>query len=739
MTSLLMAPISSFSTGFQGENLKPTSSDSATRQFPLTATTSILQDQFIPVPDSLQTSLKMEHYNSRGEIIHYPPSISYLWPYPYPFPLVYPSPPPLPSISLPDEIRRDGQCRGPNAAPSSTPIPPVPSSSRPTAPTTNPTTSAAINSPAPPIIGKKRPKPGPRCRIPPVSGPHSVPPLTLKWRNPRPLPIPNRSLPSNAPTADTATENSAIPAVTTTTTPKPCTTPSCAGIIPTGSSTLTRHCPSCVKADWNARKNGIMRCLQVARRVGHGGGQAETVERPGPQPGRSRSDSSASMSSLSSLSTLTSSDEDEDRDEERSIYTPATTIDGSQDSVPPLLLPAPMTTSKRPPPKLTLRFRSILYHSTKSFRYCCDPSCSRKLDKEYTRVRCVPCRARARQRTRELVEELTVLRRRRVDGGNTNETGGEMKEKETLDVIPGARLCVVRPCSHILPPVEEYKHNMCLGCRRFFSSIRGGNEAKESWNGFTAGDLVPGRKRCASLDCGVLVVESSGSGSLCVQCTKRKAWEMNRVERVRARRKTQDDASSTCTPCDKTSSVPPMYPEYHTLHSLSVHFRTLLYAFLRDQVSLALRQKSSPPTRTFDSVGPAPAPALFTFSGQFSTVSPTPDITHPTHKPNILRHISHVRTVLERSSRLRLQPQNQRDPLVAFKQGFAMRFACAHSIPLALFAPEGGVTADKDAEDAIRRNIKGELDIITVSDDSHSVVPGQMTVVRFRMGVVGVS
>jgi len=151
---------------------------------------------------------------------------------------------------------------------------------------------------------------------------------------------------------------------------------------------------------------------------------------------------------------------------------------------------------------------------------------------------------------RELVE---ALRRRRVNGGDTVETekgeGGEVKEEQTLDAVPGARLCVVRMCTHILPPMEEYKQNMCLGCRRFFSSVRGGNEAKESWNGW---DLAPGRKRCASLDCGVVVVESSGSGSLCVQCTNRKAWEMNRVEHVRARRKMQEDA--TCTPCDKISS-----------------------------------------------------------------------------------------------------------------------------------------------------------------------------------------
>lgn len=191
-----------------------------------------------------------------------------------------------------------------------------------------------------------------------------------------------------------------------------------------------------------------------------------------------------------------------------------------------------------------------------------------------------------------------------------------------------------------------------------------------------------------------------------------------------------------------------MYPEYDGLHSLSVHFRTLLYEFLSHQVSLALRQKS-PSTTTSDLV-PAPPTPLFTFSGQFSTVSPTPDITHPTNKPTILRHIAQIRTKLERASHFRLQPQNPRDPLVTFTQGFAMRFTCIHSIPLGFFTPEGGKSAqpdtaddkDKDKNDpeaAIKRDIKGELDVITVSDDSHSILPGQMTVVRFRMGVVDAS
>jgi hypothetical protein len=196
-----------------------------------------------------------------------------------------------------------------------------------------------------------------------------------------------------------------------------------------------------------------------------------------------------------------------------------------------------------------------------------------------------------------------------------------------------------------------------------------------------------------------------------------------------------------------------MYPEYDCLSSLAAHFKTQLHAFLSDQAALALRQKSpSPDTAT-------PSRALFTFSGQFSTVSGTPthDLTHPTlGKPVVLRHISSVRTELERVSHFRLYPQNPREPVVAFKQGFAMRFACLHSIPLELFVSgselgkdlpttllgaaegaEAGVKVDVEgAMKRIKKDIKGELDVIAAVDDSHCVLPGQMTVVRFRMGVV---
>lgn len=61
-----------------------------------------------------------------------------------------------------------------------------------------------------------------------------------------------------------------------------------------------------------------------------------------------------------------------------------------------------------------------------------------------------------------------------------------------------------------------------------------------------------------------------------------------------------------------------------------------------------------------------------------------------------------------------------------------------------MFVPLDGPTTGggqelRDWVGAIKKDIKGELDVITVVDDSHCLpIPGQMTVVRFMMGVVDV-
>ncbi|KAF8637708.1 hypothetical protein AX17_002630 [Amanita inopinata Kibby_2008] len=96
-------------------------------------------------------------------------------------------------------------------------------------------------------------------------------------------------------------------------------------------------------------------------------------------------------------------------------------------------------------------------------------------------------------------------------------------------------------------------------------------------------------------------------------------------------------------------------------------------------------------------------------------------------------------------------------PLVALADGFAVSFVCVHSLPLnvaflgACGSPvesprmtsdagirDGPMNGVERIDKAVKKDIKGELDIITVADDSHCVLPGQRTLVRFRLGVVDI-
>ncbi|KIL57777.1 hypothetical protein M378DRAFT_171366 [Amanita muscaria Koide BX008] len=203
----------------------------------------------------------------------------------------------------------------------------------------------------------------------------------------------------------------------------------------------------------------------------------------------------------------------------------------------------------------------------------------------------------------------------------------------------------------------------------------------------------------------------------------------------------------------------PYYPEFVSFSALIAQFRAELHSFLRDQAQLALRRRytsiedcesstsaSKPPAT--ENVAPTPTSLgpLFTFKGQSSTVCSTPNIMSPSHRTAILSHLVYVRSELERASLLQLRPENTENPLVAFKEGFAVRFVCMHAIPLGWFL-SGEQDNEKQRRERetetgagdMRKDIKGELDIIVFPDHSHHILPGQTTMIKFRMGVVNFS
>ena len=102
----------------------------------------------------------------------------------------------------------------------------------------------------------------------------------------------------------------------------------------------------------------------------------------------------------------------------------------------------------------------------------------------------------------------------------------------------------------------------------------------------------------------------------------------------------------------------------------------------------------------------------------------------------------YVRSEIERASHFEMKFQDRKDPVVTFNEGFAVRLECAHSVPLNWFVPGGGGDClnndseggdgDADSEKVgkeereaeVKKDIKGELDIIIVADPSHPVLPG---------------
>ncbi|KAG6865085.1 hypothetical protein C0991_005229, partial [Blastosporella zonata] len=131
-------------------------------------------------------------------------------------------------------------------------------------------------------------------------------------------------------------------------------------------------------------------------------------------------------------------------------------------------------------------------------RICTIPKCHRVLDEGYRWKCCVQCRLHHReyQRKRQNIQG----RQKRFE----NETGGATDtpfisrpptssqaldfvpppSKPPLDLLtPGARLCTIKNCTHIIPAPEEYAWKMCEPCR-----VRTRNNQRRRRKGMITGE-----------------------------------------------------------------------------------------------------------------------------------------------------------------------------------------------------------------------------------------------------------
>ncbi|PFH48262.1 hypothetical protein AMATHDRAFT_49671 [Amanita thiersii Skay4041] len=536
---------------------------------------------------------------------------------------------------------------------------------------------------------------------------------------------------------------------------------------------------------------------------------------------------------------------------------------------------------------LKVRFPSATWRAAKCIKFCQDSSCVGRLPEEgYDRSLCLPCRAQQRRRK---WDRMCTERGTGLDTAGNYYQEEAQKETEMFEdgAVPAqdARLCRVRWCSHIIPPVEEYKWDMCLQCRRYLrlrtpvgllpvvcpertqgKDETGSGKDSEDRDVSSRAKRDSGTKtqRCASFDCGMLVLMNNLSGrdgrkqegtrddvreessSLCAQCVQRKAREMDRLRRAEellsgfdectdelserrrrvllGKRKKPEISGCMAGTNDNAahSSKDLTYTEYRSLTDLLLKFKSELLAFLHIQgnqprprpipLPIPSNRRTTtaipPPAPISSTNSPSPADipigntlksskqpeqskqlekspltkprthtnapqihqsrpfhpthSTFFFSGQFSTVTTTLDIT--SRRTDVVNYMNGIRIELERVSRFSLKPCNPEKPVVAFGNGFALRFLCLHSLPPEMFAKMGmgptkvggpcalangtassSASAKENANgsprpppEATKKDVKGELDLIAVADDSYGVLPGQKMVIRFRLGVVDI-
>lgn len=351
-------------------------------------------------------------------------------------------------------------------------------------------------------------------------------------------------------------------------------------------------------------------------------------------------------------------------------------------------------------------------------RKCASPKCHQLLSVGYRWKSCVLCRARSRdyQRRRQnlqgkhlrLDEELLDAENAGTPLAGDLITRTSKSIEASIGLVPGARLCSIRNCTYIIPPTDEYHWKMCGVCRlrrremRRQSLARSNQPTKtmdsaipKSLAKLRKRDPTPGSRRCRSLDCGMLVVDSMSVD--CKQCIARMIWLVSR--------------NSVSIPPIERPRVPPPYPQYKCFPALLLQFKNRLSGFLQAQSVFFLFKQ------------PDSAKAMFAFDGEFSVVVPDFDIVD--RKEEVDANALKLKREIEHVGRIRFSPKR----LVSILDGggISIRFCSMYAVPI-LQAKKDQTTIAKFA-----KSMQCELEIASLPDYSHRFIPGQRTIVRFRL------
>ncbi|KAF5349978.1 hypothetical protein D9756_009206 [Leucocoprinus leucothites] len=319
------------------------------------------------------------------------------------------------------------------------------------------------------------------------------------------------------------------------------------------------------------------------------------------------------------------------------------------------------------------------------------------------------------------------------------------------DVVPGARLCT--PCQHVMPPRSQYAFNDCCSCRiqGKLKHMKGTRLERNK----VAADLADEEEvviaamveentihqplvgRCRNRDCGVVI---HGSPE-CWQCMSRRL--KNRTQRGKTRGGFSAPVSDKDTgkllkgpfetSCSRRGVQRPVnsfilfstrsfkanfhsselnlftpYPEYRCQHELLADFHLRVLGFMEVQNIHSLYLPRDPPGLS-----------VFGFDGQFSVVALDFDLLG--RRDAVESAVWKLKGELQRLGTLQFEADKT---VSANENGIFTRFLCIHR----LYNPFGPPYPDQ--EPAI---MQGELEIAVLLDSSHDFLPGQKTVVRFRL------
>ncbi len=242
-----------------------------------------------------------------------------------------------------------------------------------------------------------------------------------------------------------------------------------------------------------------------------------------------------------------------------------------------------------------------------------------------------------------------------------------------MTLAAGSRICVIKNCGLVLPPVEEYKFKLCRECRKRTNKTRQRRQLRAE------GKVDP------ELD--------------------------KEIERMRARWKQRVAAQAVVVPVAQAEAATPMppeakprtpaYPEYSALPLLVNDFSQRITGFLESQ-TLYVRHHHGPTADQQRMI-------TFGFDGEYSVVAMDMDIEG--RKEAIMDFVERVKAELERVGGLTFDSQTR---FVSFQHGGILtRYACGQAVgPIVM---------------------RGELEIAILPEYTHRFFPGQRTVVRFRM------